>query len=619
MMNDYNTIMFKECIQSVSIVSVSVVTVLTGSVVSAEDTKKPNVILVITDDQGYCDFGFTGNKAINTPTLDKLREESILLDNFHVDPTCGPTRAALMSGRYSDRVGVWHTVQGRNMLRQREVTMADVFQDNGYKTGLFGKWHLGDNYPYRPEDRGFGYTVYHGAGGVGQTPDYWGNDYFDDTYMVNGKLQRLEGYCTDVWFDEGMKFIKENKDEPFFAYIAPNAPHLPLYCPAEYSAPYVGKPGVSAPEYFGMITNIDDNMAKLNKFLRDEGLEENTILIYMTDNGPSGSVMKKTDAYDAGLKGFKAQRWEGGHRVPLLMRWPNGKLDAGKSIDQLTAHLDVLPTLIDLCDLSAPKVEFDGNSIRDLIYTDGSKWDNRTLVVESQRVLDPEKWRESSVMNGQWRLINGEELYDLSTDPKQASDVADKNPEVMSSLKATYDRFWDDVSKEHNLNTNIIIGADEAPVVALTSHDWLIDRLPPWNQKHILEGKVMVQGRWGVEVAQDGEYEISMRRWPIELNTGINEAIKGGKAFSFETAKLKIGDVEEEMVIPEGSKEVTFKVKLKKGEFYLIPSFVGGGVEGTPYYCYITHKPKDGWQTPAGMGIPLYDASYGRKPPALIK
>ena len=212
----------------------------------------------------------------------------------------------LMTGRYSDRVGVWHTVQGRNMLRKREVTMADVFKSNGYATGMFGKWHLGDCYPYRPEDRGFQHCVYHKAGGVGQAPDYWGNDYFDDTYVVNGKFQQFKGFCTDIWFDEGMKFIKDSKakDKPFFAYIATNAPHSPYYSPEKYSKPYAGNPDVSIPEFYGMITNIDDNMAKLMKMLDDEGLADNTILVFMTDNGTAGGL-KGGRGYDGGMRGMK--------------------------------------------------------------------------------------------------------------------------------------------------------------------------------------------------------------------------------------------------------------------------------------------------------------------------
>ena len=220
----------------------------------------PNVILVITDDQGYGDIGFTGNPVIQTPAIDRLRTQGTLLNNFHVDPTCAPTRAALMTGRYSDRVGVWHTIMGRNMLRTREVTMADVFAESGYVTGLFGKWHLGDDYPYRPEDRGFRHSVHHKAGGVGQAPDYWGNDYFDDTYFVNGKPRQFTGFCTDVWFDEGMKFIRQNRKQPFFAYISTNAPHGPFYCPLDYTEPYENNPGVSTPEFYGMVTNLDDNL-----------------------------------------------------------------------------------------------------------------------------------------------------------------------------------------------------------------------------------------------------------------------------------------------------------------------------------------------------------------------
>ncbi|MGJ8676890.1 MAG: arylsulfatase [Akkermansiaceae bacterium] len=587
-----------------------------ASVVTADAIRKPNVVLVITDDQGYGDLGFTGNTVIQTPHIDKLRDESVLLDNFHVDPTCGPTRSALMTGRYSNRVGVWHTVQGRNMLRRRETTIANVFQGNGYKTGLFGKWHLGDNYPYRPEDRGFDQVVSHAAGGVGQTPDYWGNDYFDDTYMLNGKLQRFEGYCTDVWFDQGIKFIKENKDQPFFAYIAPNAPHIPLFCPEEYTKPYIGNPEVSIPEYYGMVTNIDDNMAKLIQFLREEGLEENTILIYMTDNGTTRGVYEGR-GYDGGMRGLKAERWEGGHRVPFIMRWPAGGIEAGKTVKNITAHLDVMPTLVDLCQLDAPKLDYDGKSLRDLIYTKGENWEPRTLVVESQRILDPEKWRESAVMTDRWRLVNGTELYDLSVDPRQANDVAVANPEVVKTLRASYDEFWQDVSKDHEIRSHIVIGADEAPLVALTSHDWLIDMLPPWNQTHILKGEVMVEGRWGLEVEKDGEYEVSLRRWPVELDEPINSGGNGGKAFSFETASVEIGDVKREMVIPEGAKEVTFKLSLKKGEYYFMPRFVGGGVTGTPYYAYVTHQPKAGWQTPAGMGVQLYDPNYGRVPPPL--
>ena len=585
--------------------------------VHADDARKPNVVIVITDDQGYGDLAFTGNSVIKTPTLDKLSKQGTLLNNFHVDPTCAPTRSALMTGRYSDRVGVWHTVQGRSLLRRRETTMPDIFGANGYATGMFGKWHLGDCYPYRPEDRGFQHCVYHQAGGVGQAPDYWGNDYFDDTYIVNGKHQRLDGYCTDVWFDQGMKFIKDNKDKPFFAYISTNAPHGPYYSPEKYSKPYARNPKVPLPEFYGMITNIDDNMARLMKMLDDEGLADNTILVFMTDNGTAAGI-KGGRGYDGGMRGMKNSEYEGGHRVPFMIRWPNGKIEAGKSVERLTAHIDVLPTMIELCDLKAPEIEFDGSDIGALLHTDGADWAERTLVVESQRVVDPIKWRKSAVMNDRWRLVNGKELFDLKADPRQAKDLAAEYPEVVQKLRNEYDIFWNDVSREHDLTSYMVIGSDRSPIVSLSSHDWLIDKLPPWHQNHVKNGAVAEESFWAIEVEQDGEYEISLRRWPVEADKGINDGTYG-KAFNYKTARLKIGDVDETIDIPEGAKEVTFKVSLKKGITQLAPVFIGPDLTATPYYAYVTHQPKEGWQTPAGMGVPVYDPDFGRKPPEKIK
>ena len=583
--------------------------------VYSDESKQPNVIVVITDDQGYGDLAFTGNPVIKTPAIDKLATQGTLLNNFHVDPTCAPTRSALMTGRYSDRVGVWHTVQGRSMLRRRETTIADIMGSNGYATGLFGKWHLGDCYPFRPQDRGFQHCVYHEAGGVGQAPDYWGNDYFDDTYIVNGKHQRFKGYCTDVWFEEGMKFIKTNKDKgkPFFAYISTNAPHGPYYCPDEYTNPYVGDPGVSIAEMYGMVTNIDDNMAKLMKMLDDEGLADNTILVFMTDNGTAGGL-EGGRGYDGGMRGKKNSEYEGGHRVPCIIRWPNGKIEAGKSVERLTAHIDLLPTFIELCELKAPKIEFDGSDIRDLLFTDGKDWPDRPLVVESQRVVDPIKWRKSSVMTDRWRLVNGKELYDLKADPKQETDLASSNVDVVKRLRAEYDRFWNDVSQEHDLTSYMVIGSDRSPIVSLSSHDWLINKLPPWHQNHIKRGSVAEESFWAIEVEQDGDYEISLRRWPVEADKGINDGTFG-KAFDYKQARLRIGDVDQTVEIPAGAKEVTFKATLKKGITKLSPTFIGPKLTATPYYVYVTHRPQVGWQTPAGMGIPVFDPDYGRKPP----
>ena len=594
---------------------IAIVAGFIAATASSAAAEKPNVVIVITDDQGYGDVAFTGNPAIKTPNIDKLRSQGTLLNNFHVDPTCAPTRSALMTGRYSDRVGVWHTVQGRNMLRRRETTMADIFGANGYATGLFGKWHLGDCYPYRPEDRGFQHCVFHQAGGVGQAPDYWGNDYFDDTYIVNGRHQRFDGFCTDVWFAEGMEFIKANRDRPFFAYISTNAPHSPYYCPEEYTRPYAGDPQVSITEFYGMITNIDDNMARLMELLDQEGIADNTILVFMTDNGTAGGL-KNGRGYDGGMRGMKNSEYDGGHRVPFIVRWPNGDIEAGKSVERLTAHIDILPTFVELCGLEAPDIEFDGSDISDLLYTDGNAWPDRALVVESQRVVDPIMWRKSAVMTDRWRLVNGRELFDLEADPRQANDVATQYPEVFERLRGEYETFWNDVSQEHDLTSYMVIGSDHSPIVALSSHDWLIDRLPPWNQNHIKNGDVAEESFWAIEVERDGEYEISLRRWPVEADKGINDGTYG-QAFDYTQARMRIGDIDETRDIPDGAKEVTFQVTLKAGVTQLAPTFIGPTLTATPYYVYVTHTPKPGWQTPEGMGIPVYDPSYGRVPPQI--
>ncbi|WP_407947784.1 arylsulfatase [Pontiella desulfatans] len=582
----------------------------------ATNVRSPNVVIVITDDQGYGDLACHGNPYISTPHLDRLAGQSVRLDNYHVDTTCAPTRAALLTGRHSNRVGVWHTIQGRNMIRRREITMADIFADNGYATGLFGKWHLGDVYPYRPEDNGFQHCVYHPAGGVGQAPDYWGNDYFDDTYIKNGTFTRFEGFCTDVWFEEGIEFIEANAkaDTPFLAYIAPNAPHGPFYCPKEYADRYTGKPGVPQAEFYGMITHIDDNMARLFQTLETCGVADNTILIFTTDNGTAAGTWND-GGFNAGMRGTKGSQYDGGHRVPFFLRWPDGGLSTEQRISDLTAHLDILPTLIDLCGLTAPEIQFDGFSLHDLLYNDGNNRQERSIVVETQRVVDPVKWRSCSVMTEDWRLIDGKELYDMRTDPGQQTDVSGDHPEVVQRLRGEYEQFWTDVSKDHDLTSYMLIGSDESPVVTLSSHDWLVEDVA-WNQPHVLQGRCAKPAYWAIEIDHDGIYEFSLRRWPVEADKAINDP-NGGKGFSFDTARLSIGAFNESKSIPEGAKEITFRVPLKKGVAKLAPLFSGGGEQVAPYYVYVTHNPVSGWKTPQGMGIPVYDPAYGRSPPQL--
>ena len=251
---------------------------------------RPNVVLVITDDQGYPDLGCTGNPWIQTPHIDHFAAEAVRCEDFHVQPLCTPTRGAIMSGHRPATNGAWATCWGRSLLNANETTLADLFGQGGYRTGMFGKWHLGDNYPYRPQDRGFERVVAHKGGGVGQTPDFWGNNYFDDTYFHNGQPVEHTGYCTEIWFDQAMSWIDEVAAEPFFCYLATNAPHDPYLVADEYRQMYEGNPDIFEPAFYGMITNIDENFGRLRAKLAELGVEDNTILIFMTDNGSSGSA-----------------------------------------------------------------------------------------------------------------------------------------------------------------------------------------------------------------------------------------------------------------------------------------------------------------------------------------
>jgi len=556
--------------------------------------KKPNVILIITDDQGYGDLACHGNPIIRTPNLDRLYAESVRFTNFHVAPTCSPTRAGLMTGLYNNKTGVWHTIAGRSLLREGLVTMADVFRENGYRTAIFGKWHLGDNYPFRPQDRGFEEVLIHKGGGVGQTPDYWGNDYFDDTYFRNGKPEKFEGYCTDVWFGEAMKFIEEcaKKSQPFFCYIATNAPHGPYNVPDRYADLYRGKVPEPRARFWGMITNIDENVGRLRAKLEGLGIDRDTILIFTTDNGTSeGCRLDKdgfvVDGYNAGMRGKKGSEYEGGHRVPFFLRWPGGGLDKGRDIDKLAAGIDVLPTLIDLCGLKAPEgVEFDGISLKPLLTGEAEAWPDRVIIVDSQRVENPIKWRKCAVMTQRWRLINGEELYDMRVDPGQRRDVSKEHPEVVSWLRDEYERWWDSISKTFDQGPPIVLGSSREPESALTAHDWHGEACP-WNQGLIRRG-LECNGYWVVRFESDGVYEFELRRWPKEADVPLDGAVPGGRAFDFKEARIRIGDLEESKPVEPGSKCVTFRLALRAGVTRLQTFLIyGEGRSIGAYYVYV--------------------------------
>ena len=514
-----------------------------------ETDHQPNIILIITDDQGYGDIAAHGNKIIHTPNLDDFYGESVRFRNFHVGTTCAPTRAGLMTGRNCNRNGVWHTIGGCSLLNEREETMADVFSTAGYATGMFGKWHLGDTYPFRPQDRGFQEVFYHGGGGVTQTPDFWQNDYFDDTYYRNGKPEKTIGYCTDIWFDEALSFIDKHRSGPFFCYLSTNAPHSPFNVPEKYLDIYGDADLLPHQQrFYGMISNIDENFGILLDKLEEWELEENTIVIFMTDNGTAAGIASdrktgRTYGYNAGMRGKKGSQYDGGHRVPLMIRWNDGGWTGGIDIDELAAHVDLLPTLAVLCSVPYnPTLRMDGISLAGVL-AQGRAVPVRMLVTDTQRQQWPEQGRNSCVMESEWRLVNGDELYSIKLDPGQKNNMADQFPDRVKKMKDFYNSWWTETESEFEYS-HIKIGSPWQNPVILTCHDMHTEDDIPWHQGFIRKGAMNPQGYYSIEVAETGDYEILLGRWPFESGLPMREGIEGRKGTTSTDA------------IPEGSGKI---------------------------------------------------------------
>lgn len=571
----------------------------------ASNAQKPNVVIVLTDDQGYGDLSCHGNPWIKTPNMDALHDRSVRFTNFHSGTTCAPTRASLMTGQNSNKVGVWHTIVGREYLRAGEATMAELFKTSGYTTGIFGKWHLGDNYPFRPQDRGFDEVLIHGGGGVTQTPDYWDNDYFNDTYFHNGKPEKYEGYCTDVWFREATKFVNKNKRQPFLCYIPLNAPHGPFNVSPKYSQPYADNSKIPNPDFYGMITNADEQMGLFIENLKKAGLYENTIFIFMTDNGTDAGVKFDKDGnvekgFNAGMRGRKGSQYEGGHRVPFILNWPAKNLSA-RDVDGLAGIVDVLPTLLDLCGI-VPKIKsgFTGISFAPSILGKESISPQRILITDTQREAYLVEGKMSAVMQGKWRLINEKELYDLTSDPGQKDDIASGHTAKVAELQKAYRAWWLDISRRGGEFNRIVVGSDKQAVVCLTAHDFFsLDDNPAWNQAMIRQVKGG-NGPWEIKMATAGWYRISLRRYPVESGLAIDatapvqpaepgvDPYPLGKSISVRKAKIKIGGIEKEMAVEAGSKSVNFEVELPAGDTDLHTLFTDDqGKEYGAFYAYI--------------------------------
>ena len=572
--------------------------------------KHPNVIIILTDDQGYGDFGCLGNDTVITPHTDALYEESIHLTDFHMAPSCAPARAGLMTGRYNDRAGVWHTVGGRSILHRDEKTMGEIFKEAGYATACFGKWHLGDNYPYRAQDRGFDEVVIHRGGGIGQAPDYWGNDYYANVFDNKGVAQRYEGYCTDVFFDLAIDFMDRHRETPFLLYLAPNAPHYPLRPPQKYLDLYPDSMPDDRARCYAMLTNIDDNLQKLRDAMDTMGIAEDTILIYATDNGGEfGMTLGEggfvVEGHNGGMRGRKCSAYEGGHRVPCFIRYPGGNLTHCRDISQLTCNMDLIPTLMELCQIeNTLGIHFDGKSLVPLLYEKEPEWPRRALIVDSQRCVEAYKWKTSSVMKDKWRLIDGKELYDLRTDPEQRNDISAEHPEIVHELREDYESWWNDVSVRINERVPIFIGSPQENPVFLSSHDWRgSEEQCVWNQGEVRRG-IYHNSYLEIFVERTGWYQFDLYRWPKEANLKITEGIPGksegfadwyhgGRALPIVRAKIEIEGQQKEIDVKPEDTCVSFRLYLQQGDTNLQTWFFDDTGESLgAYYVYVNYLEK---------------------------
>jgi len=432
----------------------------------------PNLVLIITDDQGYPDLSCNGNPHLKTPNIDRLKQEGASLERFYVSPVCSPTRASLMTGRYNYRTGVVDTYIGRSLMHASEVTLAERLRAAGYHTGIFGKWHLGDTYPLRAMDQGFEEALVCRGGGVGQPSDPPGNSYFNPRLQHNGEEVATEGYCTDVFTRAGIEYIREHKNDPFFVYLPYNAPHSPLTVDERYVQPFIEQ-GLDedTARVYGMVANIDENVGKVLDTLHELALDERTLVLFMTDNGAAYGA--KHARYTAGMRGTKGTTYEGGIRVPCYLRWP-GTIAPGVVRNEVLGHIDLHPTLLEGLGVAPDaSAALDGRSFWPLVTGKSNEWPARSLVLQWHRGDEPRPFENSAVVEQRFKLVNGTELYDLQADPSESTDISAGAPDEVARMRGVYEGWFADVSATRGYAPpRILLAPAEAPLTVLTPQDW---------------------------------------------------------------------------------------------------------------------------------------------------
>ncbi|WP_052444647.1 arylsulfatase [Flammeovirga sp. OC4] len=557
-----------------SIISViAVYLVAVTSFVFAQENRSPNVILILTDDQGWGDFSHTGNEYLSTPQFDQMASESAVLNRFYVSPVCAPTRASVLTGRYHLRTGVSFVTRGRENMRSEEVTIAEVFKTAGYTTGCFGKWHNGAHYPENPQGQGFDTFL-------GFTSGHWSN-YFDTELEYNGEMIPTEGYITDVLTDATLDFIEKNKEKPFFAFVPFNAPHTPYQVPDKYYDMYKDidfgygeKQNKKIATIYGMCKNVDDNLGRIRQYLKENNLEENTILLFLTDNGPQG------ERYNGPWRGGKASIHEGGSLVPCTIQW-KGKIPTDNK-QALTAHIDLMPTLLGLTGIEKPKeVVFDGVDLSDYLLENKAPTSRKLYTHMTGFEITADR---GAVREGDFRYTKEYDetgLYNLKDDPSQEHDLQSQLPEKAKEMKEAFETWYTDVTSAGFTDLRIPMGYKESPRVVLAVHEssgqgdlkfkankngWAHD----W---YLINGNATIQ--WPIDVQALSTYKLSLKYAGKAVKGDIIEVTFGDKVIkkkikkNFTPTALPTPD---RVMREQEAKEQTWgildlgKVQLQKGE-----------------------------------------------------
>lgn len=564
----------------------------------AQQNERPNIILIITDDQGYGDLGLTGNPHVQTPVIDEFASQSIRFKNFYVSPVCAPTRSSLMTGRYSLRTGIRDTYNGGAIMASDEVTIAEMLKRANYQTGIFGKWHLGDNYPSRPSDQGFDESLIHLSGGMGQVGDittYFKGDksYFDPVLWHNNLQEAYSGYCSDIFTEQAIQFIENHREGPFFCYLSFNAPHTPLQVPERYYERYreidpasgfsndrrpfpemTEKDKEDARKVYAMVTNIDDNLGKLFQKLEELNIEDETLIIFMTDNGP------QQQRYRSGLRGRKGSVYQGGVRVPFFIRYPSA-FDQDKDVETTAAHIDVLPTLAQICRVELPKGRvIDGQSLLPILEGREEDWADRSLFFYWTRRY-PEPYYNMAIRKGDYKLVGKTdynpsmedfELFNLRVDPFEQKNIVSENQPAARTLKGELDSLYGALIASDNLlhPPRIIIGSPSENPVILNRNDAGGQR-GIWAQEE-------VYGKWRVSI-QEGYYNVKFKfieplkaegKMYLEANTLVKQLRHEGEGTDLiEMQKVYFPEMDGDLIpfyATEGKRIFPFWVEMERME-----------------------------------------------------